>query len=356
MQNLYIGAKPKKPGLLPGTMVFTGERKVGEITLEAFRYNATEIQRFELKKPSEIPALLRDDAILWLNVNGLHAPEIIAEIGAIFGINSLFLEDILNVGQRPKVEFGPDYLFYVQKMIRADQTEECLNIEQISFIHGRNYLLTFQETEGDVFDSVRQRLTKNIGRIRKAGADYLAYALMDMLVDQYFVVLDNLRELLEPLDDDALDPSAGEDLPAAVRNCKNQLILLRRSISPMREVIDGILRDGGDFWEDATVPYLNDLRDHLLTVTETIDSYRENLSGVLELHLAMLSQKMNSIMRILTVIATIFIPLTFAAGIYGMNFDYMPELRWHYGYFLFWGFCIITGVFMLAAFKWKKWL
>lgn len=356
MQNLYIGAKPKKPGLLPGTMVFTGERKVGEITLEAFLYNATEIQRFELKKPAEIPALLRDDAIFWLNVNGLHAPEIIAEIGAIFGINSLYLEDILNVGQRPKLEFGPDYLFYVQKMIRADRAEECLNIEQISFIHGRNFLLTFQETEGDVFDSVRQRLTRNIGRIRKAGADYLAYALMDMLVDQYFIVLDNLRELLEPLDDDALDPSAGEDLPAAVRNCKNQLILLRRSIAPMREVIDGILRDGGDFWEEATVPYLNDLRDHLLTVTETIDSYRENLSGVLELHLAMLSQKMNSVMRILTVIATIFIPLTFAAGIYGMNFDYMPELRWHYGYYLFWGFCLIIGVLMLAAFKWKKWL
>ncbi len=356
MQNLYIGARPKKVGLIPGSMIFTGERKVEQVTLEAFCYNADVVRRVTLESVAEIPDLITSDTQLWLNVNGLHEPELIAEIGRLFNIDALFLEDILNVNSRPKVEFGDNYLFYIQKMIQFDTVNNCLNIEQLSIIHGRNYLITFQENAGDVFDSVRQRLLKNAGRIRRAGTDYLAYALLDMIVDYYFLVLDNLREELEPLDDDALEPGGARELPATVRNCKNQLILLRRSIAPLREVIDTLLRDGCDLWDEATTPYLNDLRDHLLNVTETIDSYRENLSGVLELHLAMLSQKMNDVMRILTVIATIFIPLTFAAGIYGMNFEYMPELKWPFGYYLFWGFCGSAAVVMLGAFRWKKWL
>lgn len=356
MQNLYIGTQLKKAGLTPGSMIFTGERKVDEISIEAISYNADEIVRLDLEDLSKTKDILADDAVLWLNINGLHNPEVIAEAGHIFNINQLFLEDILNVNQRPKMEVGDDYLFYVLRMITINPEDDCLNIEQLSMIHGRNYIITFQETKGDVFDSVRQRLIKNTGRIRKSGADYLAYALLDMIIDNYFVVVDNLREKLEPLDDKALDPVTDADLPATVRSCKNQLILLRRSISPLREVIDSLLRDGDELWHDSTTPYLNDLRDHLINVTETIDSYRESLSGVLELHLAMLSQKMNDIMRILTVIATIFIPLTFLAGIYGMNFENLPELKWEAGYFIFWGFSIASAVAMLSLFKWKKWL
>ncbi len=356
MQNLYIGTKVKKTGLMPGSLVFTGERKLENVSLEAFCYNSDDIRHIQLDQVAGIPELFQSGYQIWLNINGLHDPEIITRIGQLFKINNLFLEDILNVHQRPKVEFGDDYMFYVMKMIRVDPEGDLLNIEQVSMIHGKNYLLTFQETEGDIFDSVRQRLLKNSGRIRKAGMDYLAYVLMDMLVDHYFVVLDNLREALEPLDEEALDSAERKELPTTVRYCKTQLILLRRMIAPVRELIDTILRDGDDFWDDSTVPYLNDLRDHLLIVMDTIESYRENLSGVLELHLAMLSQKMNDVMRILTVIATIFIPLTFAAGIYGMNFEHMPELKWTWGYYTFWGFCGAAAFSMLALFKFKKWL
>lgn len=356
MQNLYIGTTVKKPGLMPGSLVFTGERKVEKVSLEAFCYNQDEIRRVQVDKVEDIQALFQPGFLVWLNINGLHDPEVITQIGKQFNIDSLYLEDILNVRQRPKVEVGDDYMFYVQKMIRVNPEGDSLNIEQISMVHGKNYLVTFQETEGDIFDSVRQRLLKNTGRIRKAGIDYLAYALMDMLVDHYFVVLDSLREELESLDEDALDSSTRNDLPAIVRSCKSQLILLRRLIAPMREVIDTLVRDGDDFWDDATTPYLNDLRDHLLSVMDSIESYRENLSGVLELHLAMLSQKMNDVMRILTVIATIFIPLTFAAGIYGMNFEHMPELKWTWSYYIFWGFCAAAALSMLGLFKWKKWL
>ena len=356
MQNLYIGPRMQKAGMSPGSMVFTGKRKVEKISLEAFSYNADTVDTLKLNSVDEVSGLLREDRILWLNINGIHDTDLIVEVGRIFGINHLFLEDILNVNQRPKMEADDSYLFYVLKMIQINTEDDCLNIEQLSIIHGPNYLITFQETEGDVFDSVRQRLLKNSGRLRRAGTDYLAYALLDMVVDYYFVVLDNLREKLEPLEDNALESSADTDLPSTVRNCKNQLILLRRSIAPMREILDSLLRNGDEFWDDSTQPYLNDLRDHLLNVTETIDSYRENLSGVLELHLAMLSQKMNDVMRILTVIATIFIPLTFIVGIYGMNFENIPELKWHYGYFGIWGFCILSAIIMLGLFRWKKWL
>lgn len=356
MQNLYIGPKAQKTGLMPGSMVFTGERRLESISLEAFCYNQDNILHKQLDSVDEIPTLFQSGNQIWLNINGLHDPEVITRIGQMFNINSLFLEDILNVHQRPKIEFGDNYMFYVLKMIRVDPEGDHLNIEQISMIHGKDYLITFQETEGDIFDSIRQRLLKNSGRVRKVGTDYLAYALMDMIVDHYFVVLDNVREAFEPLDDEALEPSERKELPTVVRNCKNQLILLRRVISPMRELIDTILRDVDDFWDEATIPYLNDLRDHLLSVMDTIESYRENLSGVLELHLAMLSQKMNDVMRILTVIATIFIPLTFAAGIYGMNFEHMPELKWTWGYYVFWGFCFLVAISMLGVFKFKKWL
>ena len=356
MQNLYIGTKPRKTGMMPGSLVFTGKRKMKNVSLEAFFYNQEEVRRSPLRSADEIPGLLKEDCRLWLNINGLHDSELIRRIGEIFGINPLFLEDILNTGQRPKAELGEDYMFYVLKMIRLAPKEDHLNIEQLSMIHGRNYLLTFQEVEGDLFDAVRQRLMKNIGRLRRAGTDYLAYALMDTVVDHYIVILDHLRDLLEPLDTEALDSNERRDLPSSVRSGKNQLILLRRFISPLREVLDTLQRDGDDLWDESMTPYLNDLRDHLRSVMDTIESYRENLSGVLELHLAVLSQKMNDVMRTLTVIATIFIPLTFAAGIYGMNFEFMPELKMRWGYYGFWGFCAAVALLMLAAFRWKKWL
>lgn len=358
MQSVYIGPANPKIGLNPGSMVYTGDCKGNAISMEAILYNQNEIHRFDVS-PDQLEQLhgsTSEDAYLWLNVNGLHDTELITKIGSLFEISPLFIEDILNVTQRPKMESGENYLFYVLRMIQPGADGDSLEIEQISMLHGPRFLITFQESPGDVFDSVRQRLLKNIGRLRKAGTDYLAYALFDMIVDYYFLVLDHLREKLEPLEDKALDPSDSDKLPAAVRNYKNQFIILRRSIAPLREVIDSLLRYDGYLWEDATIPFLNDLRDHLLNVVETIDTYRESLSGVLELHLAILSQKMNDVMRILTIIATIFIPLTFAAGLYGMNFEYIPELSWRPGYFVFLGGCLAMAVFMLLLFRWKKWI
>ena len=355
MQNLYFHTNLKKLGAMPGAMIFTGEQKLDHVTMEIFQYDQNSAKKFNITHPDEIPPLLNLNKNNWININGLHQAEIISDIGRMFSISPLFLEDILNVNQRPKLEVDASYFFTVQKMIRFNQNEDILSIEQISMIVGNNFLITFQETDGDVFDSIRNRILNQQGKLAKSRVDYLAYAILDMIIDHYFIVLEEMGENLEQLEEETLN-TTDDDLPGSIQHVKNELRILRRAISPLREVIDDLPRQAVDFFDESTLPYLKDLHDHLRQIMETIDLYRESVAGLLDLHLSSLSTKLNIVMRTLTIIATIFIPLTFVAGVYGMNFANMPELQWRWGYPMVWAVFILCIIAMLLFFRKKKWL
>lgn len=357
MENLFLTSARKKFGMMPGTMIFTGEKKLDSIDIELFSYNLDCVNKSHFANIDEALAAYQENGntIYWLNINGLHDSEVIKKVGEKFDINTLFLEDILNVNQRPKLEIANNYLFAVFKMIRYDKNDDSLIIEQISVILGNNYLISFQETNGDVFDSIRLRLLNNQGKLRRKGTDYLFYGLLDMIIDNYFITLELLGDAIEELEESVLKCETDEII-SELQDFKQQTRLLRRTIYPLREVIDALPRVELSCIKSNNLLYFKDLHDHLIQAIETIEVLRENIAGLFELHLANLSKKMNDIMKMLTILATIFIPLTFVAGIYGMNFDYMPELNWRLGYPAIWVVFVIITIFMLMLFRRKKWL
>jgi len=264
-------------------------------------------------------------------------------------------EDILNTYQRPKLDLLDDYLFLALKMITYDREAEALIIEHISFIHGNEYVVTFQEQEGDVFNAVRQRLLKNRGRVRKQGADYLLYSLVDAAVDHYYLVLETLGEKIEDLEDRLLEQNEPAQLEE-IHKLRREAMFLKRAVWPLREVVKEMMKNDTGMFKKSTGIYLRDLYDHTVEVIEITETYRDMISGLQDLYLSGVSNKMNQVMKVLTIIATIFIPLTFIAGIYGMNFEFMPELKWKFGYFFVWGIMGVLGVIMVILFKRKKWL
>jgi len=293
--------------------------------------------------------------VSWINIDGLHQVDLIENIGECFDLHPLILEDILNTTQRPKLQDLEDYLCLILKMITYDETINQLHIEQVTLILGSNFVISFQETEGDVFDLVRDRLRKGKGKIRKMGADYLAYALLDAVVDNYFIVLEKIGEEIESLEDELLEKPDPETVHG-IHNLKRELIFLRKSVWPLREAIVGLEKGESSLIQDKTAIYLRDVYDHTIQVIDTIETYRDMVSGMLDVYLSSLSNKMNEVMKMLTIIATIFIPLTFLAGIYGMNFKYMPELEWPMAYPVLWLIMISVALFMLSYFRKKKWL
>ncbi len=345
----------KKTGLPPGTPVHIGEKKIEKTRITIIDYDKDKFQQYEAEKIEECFPFKDTPTVTWINIDGIHEVEIIEDIGKHFDLHPLLLEDIVNTGQRPKIEHFENYLFIVLKMLYYDKEETEIKSEQVSLILGSNFVISFQESIGDVFNPVRDRIRNGKGRIRKMGADYLAYSLMDAIVDSYFVILEQLGEEIEHTEEELVKNPTPETLQA-IHNLKREMIFLRKSTWPLREVVSVLEREESPLIKKSTSIYLRDVYDHTFQVIDTIETFRDMLSGMLDIYLSSISNRMNAIMKVLTIIATIFIPLTFIAGIYGMNFRFMPELEWHWGYPLVLLVMVAIGVLMLFYFRKKEWL
>ncbi len=349
----FIHKISKKSGKPPGTLVFVGKRKQETVKMHVTDYTPTKITERDAKKVEECFPYMKKPTTTWINVTGVHDTEIIERLGKCFGLHPLTMEDILNTGQRPKVEEFDKYLFIVLKMIRMESSE--VEIEQLSIVLGRGFVISFQEREGDVFNQIRERINKKGSRFRKLGNDYLAYALMDAVVDNYFSVLENIGERIESMEEKLIgnpDPKTLNE----IHKLKRELIFLRKSVWPLREVISTIQRGDSRLFGKKTQMYLRDVYDHTIQVIDTIETYRDMVSGMLDIYLSSVSNRMNEVMKVLTIFASIFIPLTFVAGLYGMNFKYMPELDWEFGYPMVWLVIILMSSTMLIYFRRKGWL
>jgi magnesium transporter len=344
----------KKSGSAPGTLLHIGERRTDRVHITMVDYTSDGLREQELESIEDALALKETPTTTWLNIDGMHDVELIEKIGIHFNIHPLTLEDIVNTGQRPKVEEFDDYIYLVLKMLHVDKETHEIRSEQVSLVVGNHFLISFQEAPGDVFEPVRERIRKGKGRIRKGGVDYLAYALMDAVVDHYFVVLEKIGAVIETLEEDLLAEPSKETMQS-IHALKRELIYLRKQVWPTREVINAVAKGEMSLVQEKTVMFFRDVYDHTIQIVDTIESYRDILSGMLDLYLSTISNRMNEVMKVLTIIATIFIPITFVAGIYGMNFKYMPELEWKWGYPAVWS--IIGGIVlgMIVFFRRKKW-
>jgi magnesium transporter len=348
-------AAKKKMGLPPGTLVHVGEKKAEKVRISIIDYDEAHVEEKEAKAVEECFPFKDKPTVTWINVDGLHEVNLIEQLGAHFGLHPLLLEDILHTEQRPKLEDHEAYLFVVLKMLYYNGEAREIQAEQVSLILGSNFVISFQEREGDVFKYVRERIRNSKGRIRKVGSDYLAYALIDAIVDNYFIILEKLGETIESIEEELVTSPTPETLQT-IHHLKREMIFLRKSVWPLREVISALDRGESPLIQESTDIYLRDLYDHTIQVIDSVETFRDMVSGMLDIYLSSVSNKMNEVMKVLTIIATIFIPLTFIAGIYGMNFQYMPELGWRWGYPLVWfvmGSILIT---MMVYFRRRKWL
>ena len=348
--------KRSKVGLPPGSLVHVGQQKTEEVTFHLIDYDPDgmflEHQTDDL---AELAAAIETPSITWINVIGLHQVDRIEEVGAAFGLHTLLLEDILNTDQRPKLDQFEKYLCLILKMLFWDEAAGAVVTEQLSLVLGQTYVLTFQEQEKDVFGPLRQRLREGQGRIRAAGADYLAYAILDSLVDNYFLVLEQLGDQIEDVEEELVVAPTSDTL-TTIYHLKRQLLFMRKSVWPLREALSMLLHDGGDLIRPATLIYLRDVYEHTIHTIDTVETLRDIVAGILDIYLSSVSNKMNEVMKLLTVITTLFIPLTFVTSLYGMNFHYMPELAWRWGYGFVWLVMLLMTGGMLYYFRRKEWL
>ncbi|BAO56525.1 magnesium/cobalt transporter CorA [Nonlabens marinus] len=335
----------------PGTISYVGEDRTEKVATETILYDEKEFKKLEgifLDK-------LEDDQVNWFNVDGVHEIDLLEKVGSKFHLHHLLLEDIANTTQRPKTEFYEECIYQCIKMISYDPEENEINQEQVSILLTNHAVITFQEKTGDVFENIRERIEQSRGRIRYSNNDYLFYALIDSVIDHYFIAVEQIGEYLDQLEDEIFDDPQKSSLERVQKN-KRMLLTLRRAIFPLRESISRLLKEDSKFIDPQIKSYFQDAYDHCIQIIETVESYREINGGLRDMYLSSVSHKMNQIMQVLTIMSSIFIPLTFLAGIYGMNFDHIPELHWEHGYRYFW---ILSGcmfVALLGFFKWKKWL
>ncbi len=346
--------KTSKFGTPPGTLIHVGRKKMEKVNISVIDYNENSIDEKENVNVEKCKKYTETSTVTWINVDGIHDVAVMEDFEKYFGLHTLLLEDIMNTNQRPKAEdYGP-YLYFVLKMIYLEDHERICD-EQVSIILGKNYVITFQERTGDVFDTIRQRLRNGKGRIRKSNADYLAYALIDSIIDHYFIILEKVGDSLEELEEEVVSNPSKYTLQK-IHKMKREMVSLRKTVWPLREIISFMERSETELIDQGIDIYLRDLYDHTIQVIDTLETYRDMVSGLLDIYLSSISNKMNEVMKVLTIIATIFIPLTFIAGIYGMNFAFMPELQWKYGYFAILFVMAIIFVGMIIYFKRKKWL
>ncbi|WP_300669873.1 magnesium/cobalt transporter CorA [Desulfoluna sp.] len=351
----FLKNKDAAMGKAPGEMIFIGSQKVQQATLHVIDYDREHLTEIEIADIKEGRHFKETDTVTWININGLHETDVIRDVGQAFGLHPLVIEDILNTGQRPKMEEYDDTLFFTLKIMTYDEKEERIHNEQLSMVLGRTFLLTFQERPGDVFEPVRERIRKHKGRIRGVGIDYLAYALLDTVVDKYIFIIERIGEQIEEIEDEILENPTPAIL-AKINTYKREMNYVRKTIRPAREFILHLSRLDSDLIDDPTAPFLKDLLDLATQAVEVIDTYREMLSDHLNIFNTGISNRLNEIMKVLTIFSAIFIPLTFIAGIYGTNFEYVPELHFRYSYFIFWVVLLGVAVTMIRFFKRRNWL
>ena len=330
-------------------------KKSEQVKITVIDYDEKQFQEKEAKSIKECFPFKEQPTVTWINIDGLGQLEIIEKLGECYGLHSVVIEDILNTDQRPKMEDFDTHVYIVLKMLFYDEKNKAIDSEQVSILLGTNFVISLQERPGDVFEPIRDRIRNNKGRIRKMGSDYLAYSLIDAIVDNYFLILEKFGENIESLEEQLINDPNPQTLKA-IHDSKREMIFLRRSVWPLRELISGLLRNETKLVKKSTQVFLRDLYDHTIQIIDTIESLRDMVSSMLDIYLSSLSNRMNEVMKVLTIIATIFIPLTFIAGIYGMNFKHMPELEWSWGYFAVLAGMAIIGILMLLYFKRKRWL
>ncbi|HAR64578.1 MAG: magnesium and cobalt transport protein CorA [Candidatus Margulisiibacteriota bacterium] len=353
MHRFYI-KKSKKIGLPPGTPIHLGEKKTDKTKITLIQYDENQLQELETDKFEKILSNKNDTAINWINIDGVSQIEIIEIISKQFGLHPLTLEDIASTGQRPKIEDYGDYIFLVLKTFYCDVRDKEISSEQISIILGSNFVISFQERSSNIFDPIKDRIRQIGSHIRKKGADYLVYSLLDTIVDNYFLVLEESGDKIENIERILITNPEAKTL-RSIYSLKREIMFLRKSVWPLREVCNSIERLESPLISQSTKIYLRDVYDHSFQIIDTIETFRDMLSNMLDIYLSSISNKMNEIMKVLTIISTIFIPLTFIAGVYGMNFENMPELHWKWGYYFVLFFMAIIVVSMIIYFRRKKW-
>lgn len=349
--NKLIKRSSEKVGLAPGSVVYIGKQKVDKTHFHVIDYSKKKIVNKDLKKVEEFFSFKKSPTISWLDITGLHETENITKLGSYFDLHPLIQEDIVNTSQRPSFEDFQKYFFISLKMLSID---EEITVENVSLIVGKNYVISFQERLGDVFSGVRKRIFDK-RKIIERGSDYLAYALIDSIVDHYFIVLENIGDRIEKIEEE-LNESPSQETFKKMNKLKRDLIYIRKSVWPLREVLNQFKKSESKLIDSNTKTFINDVYDHTIQIIDTVESLRDVTSSMTDLYLSIISNRMNEIMKVLTIFAAIFIPLTFVAGVYGMNFVNIPELQTKYGYFFVWGVFLMIGFGMLYYFRKKDWI
>ncbi|MFW2374609.1 MAG: magnesium/cobalt transporter CorA [Gammaproteobacteria bacterium] len=348
------------PGTSPGTLVGSKESSAEQFTIQLMDYTATEVVEKELQSTDECQAYIVKDSVTWIHLQGPVHEDTIKDIGNIFDLNPLAMEDVLNQGQRPKAEEYDNLLFVIMAM--PAEKNETMAIQQVSLFLRENYIISFHSGSHDPFEPIRNRIRKMGGRIRQQKVDYLLYSILDLVIDQAYPVLEDFGDDIENIEEELLNSSTKKSTLAEIHRIRRELLLLRRNLWPQREVINNLLRSENTLIKQSTSFYLRDCYDHSIQILELIENYREMASSLIDIYLSSSSHRLNEIMRVLTMIATIFIPLTFVVGVYGMNFSHpdspwaMPELHWYFGYPVVWGIMIAIVIGMVIYFKRKNWL
>ncbi|PLX92368.1 MAG: magnesium and cobalt transport protein CorA [Desulfuromonas sp.] len=345
---------PKEIGLAPGTLIHVGKQKMEHPSIAFIDYDEENFATEDDATLERCLALKTTDSVSWINLDGIHDIPTLDAFGKAFDLHPLALEDILNTGHRPKIEDFDSYLLVIVKMLDFEENSNQISAEQVSLVLTRNNVLSFQEKSGDVFNGVRERLKRKSGRIRQRGPDYLTYALLDSIVDSYFHTLEKIGDRLEALEEELIRQPT-QDTLQRVHQLKGQLIFLRKSVWPLREVVNSLLHDEYALIHESTQVFLRDLYDHSVQIIDTVETFRDTATGLVDLYMSSISHRMNEVMQVLTIMASLFIPLTFIAGIYGMNFENMPELKHPWGYPAVWLLMLLCTGGMLTYFKRKKW-
>ena len=345
----------RKIGLPPGSLIYTGRKKIDKLHLSIIDYGPDHVDVTESHEIESCFPFYKTPTTTWITITGLHETEKIESLSSHFGIHPLVSEDILNIHQRPKVDFFDDYIFITLKIVNFKTDIRRIGIDQVSLILGKGYVIQFQEEPETLFDALKSRILENKGRIRRMNSDYLLFAILDIIIDHYFLNLEAISDHIELIEEQLMTDPANDTLNEIYR-LKQEILFLRRSVWPLRESVSKLERSETSLISEKIVPYLRDLYDHTVQVIDSVETHRDLLSGMLDLYLSSVSNKMNQVMKMLTIIATIFIPLTFIVGIYGMNFENMPELDWHYAYYVVLGFMFAVAVGMLFWFRKKRWL
>ena len=350
----YIKSRSSKKGLEPGSLVHIGEVKRDSTKIAVYKYNE---QNFEVYEPDTIyhDAFSESNSfVTWVNIEGLHDVKLLDGIGKHYKLHPLIIEDILNTDQRPKIEVYKEYIFISIKTIEYDKIVNDFIIEQQSIIIGNNYVLSFGERDTDIFEPIITRLKNGVGRGRMLGPDYMAYSLLDIIVDNYYSILEGISDRIEAIEDETIERASSDTLKN-IRSLRRQVLFLNKSIWPLREIMSTLERRESDLIKESTEAYIRDLYDHVIQVLDTSETLRDILTSTIDIYISNSSNKMNEIMKVLTIISTVFMPLSFIVGVYGMNIGNMPELHWRWTYPILWAIMIFISIIMLVYFKKKKW-